>query len=171
MKSLFFSFIITFFPSKISFAQFVKAELNVFGTTSSLNTRSIEKALEKLAFIDVIEADLEEVSFTLTFRENAKVSPEKIAKAVRKAGFSVGYLKISNDFKSSSSKCYENQNIAFTFLNDEKEFKAGIYEVVFVHKDLLSKKIFKEYKKALPEKCRTLINHYYVALADQWMVN
>lgn len=171
MRRLILVFYVMIFSALAANAQIKEAEMKIYGLTCSLCTRSVEKALEKISYISSIDTDLEHTTTTLVFKEAINIYPEEIADAVEKAGFSVGFIRITYNFTTSFSECYEGEDIALTFL-DGSLIDAGSHELLLVQKDLMSNKIFKEYKNSIPEACKTSKKrHYYVALADKLLLN
>jgi copper chaperone CopZ len=81
-------------------AQFSKVEIGVDGLTCSMCTRSTELSIRKLDFVDSVKMDLTNTNGVITFKKGMPVSVEKIAQAVKNAGFSVRYLKA--DFSLAS---------------------------------------------------------------------
>ena len=153
--------------SFIANGQIQSAEIKVYGLTCSLCTRSVEKSLEKLSFINEINADLETTAISLTFRDGIEVIPEEIGDAVKKAGFTTGYILLKYNFDKDFNGCYEGNKEAFTVVGDQKDIAAGVHQLLIVEKDMMSNKVFKDYKGKIPAPCKSSKRHYYVALADQ----
>ncbi|MCU0431471.1 MAG: heavy-metal-associated domain-containing protein [Cytophagaceae bacterium] len=64
-----------------------RAKLRVNGFTCTMCGLSVEKSLQTLHFIQRIESDYQEASFYLYFKDQAEVSPARIAEKVRASGF------------------------------------------------------------------------------------
>ena len=161
-------FLITATPAD---AQFKKAEIKIYGLTCSLCSRSVEMALQKLDFVENIETDLETTLTNVSFKKDVLIAPEELSRAVEKAGFSVGYIKITYNFSNAFTTCGEGDREMFTVINSDQDMAAGEYVFLMVEKDLMSPKMYKEYKENLPKPCSTSKRHYYVALADQLILN
>ncbi len=84
-------------------AQIESARLKADGLTCSMCSKSIYKALQKVSFVDQIDADVETSVFTITFKKGQTVSPDRIAKAVTDAGFSVGRLELKADLPAAAT--------------------------------------------------------------------
>ena len=79
-------------------AQFITAHLDAHGLTCALCSRSVEKRLEKLDFLERIDVDLQNTSFKLYFRSEVPIVIKDIYKMVESAGFSVGQLILNYQF-------------------------------------------------------------------------
>ena len=53
-------------------AQFTSANLQAAGLTCAMCSKAINKSLEKLTFIQGVEADIKSSTFNITFRERHK---------------------------------------------------------------------------------------------------
>lgn len=71
-----------------------EARLEADGLTCSLCNLSIHRALERLDFVDSVEAVVEQAAFHLSFRSGSAISLDRIREAVRGAGFAVGSLEV-----------------------------------------------------------------------------
>jgi copper chaperone CopZ len=86
------------FTATTAHAQFIKAELQVNGLTCSLCSKATEKSLRTLNFIGDIKVDLNRNIFLLTFKKEASVNLDQIAKKVENAGFFINSLKATFNF-------------------------------------------------------------------------
>lgn len=80
--------------SQQTFGSIQWVDIGVNGLTCSLCTRSVEKSISKLDFVEKVEMDLETTNGRVYLRKDLPFSLEKIAKAVVDAGFSVQYVKV-----------------------------------------------------------------------------
>src|SRR5438132_11221812 len=80
-------------------AQFDKATLQATGLTCAMCSNAINKALKKVSFIQSVDADIKNSSFNIVFKKDAEVDIDALRKAVEDAGFSVGGLKLTGQFK------------------------------------------------------------------------
>ena len=81
-------------------AAITKVSLQVSGLTCSMCNLSVKKSLQKLPFVQDINADVETAIYTLTFKGGENVVLEDIQKAVKKAGFSVANLTFTSNFNN-----------------------------------------------------------------------
>jgi copper chaperone CopZ len=92
MKKAFVILIVLVFNQTI-WAKITSVQIGVDGLTCSMCTRSVEMAIKKLAFVEIVKMDLTQTQGTITFKAGQNVNFKQLAKAVKDAGFSVRYLK------------------------------------------------------------------------------
>ena len=96
MKSLFLA--VALLIAAPSFAQIESASLKADGLTCSMCSKAIYKSLMRVPFIQKVDVDIEHSVYNISFKPGAPVSPDRLAKAVTDAGFSVGKLAITARF-------------------------------------------------------------------------
>lgn len=101
MKYIFLVFL--FFSASVN-AQFKSARLQALGLTCAMCSNSITKSLKTIPFIETVDVDLKNTSYDLKFKEGADVDFDMIRKKVESAGFSVGMLVVSAEFKEVAIK-------------------------------------------------------------------
>lgn len=77
-------------------------DIGVNGLTCSMCTRSVEMRIRRLDFVSTVEMDLETANGRIFFKEGVGINLDKIAQAVREAGFSLQYYKITFDLDDVS---------------------------------------------------------------------
>jgi cation transport ATPase len=82
-----------FMFTQVIWAKVTSVQIGVDGLTCSMCTRSVEMAIKKLTFVEVVNMDLTQTKGTITFKAGQNVNFKQLAKAVKDAGFSVRYLK------------------------------------------------------------------------------
>ena len=137
-------------------AQFTKATLQATGLTCAMCSNAINKALEVLPFIESVKADIKNSTFHLAFKEGATVNIDGVKNAVEDAGFSVGSLKLTGNFKEV--KVEEDKHIAignetFHFLNTNAQVLNGEKTITIVDKNFISAKQFKKVSHATKMSC------------------
>lgn len=148
-------------------AQFSKVEIGVDGLTCSMCTRSTEMSIRKLDFVDSVKMDLTNTNGIITFKKDKKVSVEKIAKAVKDAGFSVRYLKATTSFHSqpvNSEGCFTYDGEQYKLLGRESTTLDGEKVMTFTGKEFMPNKEFKKREKELKSTCGTEKKVYHVTL-------
>ena len=88
-------------------AQFTKASLQATGLTCAMCSNAINKALLEVPFVESVKADIKNSAFNMVFKQGEKVEIDALRKAVDDAGFSVGSLKMTGNFKEVK---VENEN-------------------------------------------------------------
>lgn len=137
-------------------AQFKSANLTAAGLTCAMCTRAINIALDKLPFVESVNADIKSSSFNITFKPGAAVNFDAMKAAVQGAGFSISRLAVKTDFKNVAvnkdahiqlgGKTLHFLKVPASTLNGEKS-------VVIVDKDFLSAKDYKKYAAATAMAC------------------
>ena len=148
--------LILFYSALCSQAQFTKATLQATGLTCAMCSNAINKALEKVSFVDNIKADIKNSSFAIVFKNNSQINVDALKEAVEDAGFSVGSLKLTGNF--SDTKIEKDQHITigneiFHFLNGANQVLQGELTITVVDKNFVTVKQFKKYITASKISC------------------
>ena len=137
-------------------AQFTKATLQATGLTCAMCSNAINKALQAKPFIQSVKSDIKNSSFSIVFKENAAVDIDEIRKAVEDAGFGVGNLKMTGNFKDvkiGNDAHVEIGDRHFHFLNAGEQTLNGEQTVTIVEKDFLTAKQFRKFSESTKMKC------------------
>jgi copper chaperone CopZ len=137
-------------------AQFTKATLQATGLTCAMCSNAINKALQKVPFVESVKSDIKNSSFSIVFKSGAEESIDAIKKAVEDAGFSVGSLKLTGNF--SEVKIEKDQHIKignenFHFLNADGQVLKGEQTITVVDKNFVTEKQYKKYSAATKMSC------------------
>jgi len=146
-----FSYFIIFaalFISKVSFAQQItKAEVQVNGLTCSMCSRATETSLKSLGFIDSVTPDLNRNVFVLAFKADQPVDMDQIRDKVQDAGFSIGDLSATMNFKNTA---VDAEGIAqvdgnvYQFTNTKSKTLDGPVIAQVIDKDFITSSAFKK---------------------------
>lgn len=141
-----------FFALNSSAQQIPSADLQVTGLTCSMCSNATEKSLKTIDFISSIKPDLNKNIFVITFKDNAKINLDLLAKKVQDAGFSVGGL--TANFNFDNVKVDENGTAtvdgkAYQFLNVKSKTLNGLVKATVVDKDFISGSAFKKQASSL----------------------
>jgi copper chaperone CopZ len=137
-------------------AQITKANLQATGLTCAMCSNAINKALQKLAFVETVKSDIKNSSFAISFKQGAAVNIDAIKDAVEGAGFSVGSLSVSANFdhlKVEADKHVRFGEMVFHFLNIQTQELNGEHAIQVVDKDFVSAKQFKKVQAYTKMKC------------------
>lgn len=148
--------IILIFTGTRAVAQFESASLQAAGLTCAMCTKAINKALEKLPFINTVDANIETSSFEITFKEGNTVEIDKIRDAVTDAGFSIAKLKLTGNFTGIAVKNDAHIKIGdnyFHFLGVGNKTLSGKATIQLAEKDFLGAKEFKKYSNLSKMTC------------------
>ena len=131
----------------MSHAQFSKGTLQATGLTCAMCSNAVNKALQKVPSVSTVRSDIKNSAFSITFKENVEVNIDALKKAVEDAGFSVGSLSLTGDFKHLAIEKDEHVRIGHTqfhFLAVDKQVLDGVKTIKIVDKDFLTAKEFKK---------------------------
>jgi len=137
-------------------AQFAKATLQATGLTCAMCSNAINKALQAKPFIESVKSDIKNSSFNIVFKENADVDINEIRKAVEDAGFGIGSLKLTGNFKEVKVDSDAHVTIGdeyFHFINTSSQVLNGEQTITIVDKDFLTAKQFKKFSEGVKMKC------------------
>ena len=137
-------------------AQFKSANLQAAGLTCAMCTKAINKALEKVPFIQAVKADIQSSSFLISFKEGETVDFDALKKAVEDAGFSVAKLKVTGAFSPVAIQNDAHVQIGgktFHFLNIKSQTLEGDKVITLVDKDFVSAKEYKKYSASTGMAC------------------
>ena len=155
MKKLFVIGIFTMLIQQAT-AQFSKADLQATGLTCAMCSNAINKALQKVSFVESVESDIKNSSFAIVFRKDASVNIDALKEAVEDAGFSVGGLRLTglfNELKIASDQHIKIGNSHFHFISVKDQVLNGEKTVTVVDKNFISEKQFKKYSSATKMDC------------------
>jgi len=147
--------------------QFKKVEIGVDGLTCSMCTRSVEMNIRKLDFVDSVKMDLTNTNGVVLFKKGATIEIEKIAKAVRDAGFSTRYLNAVFSFTSqelNNGSCFQYNGNQYKFIGVDNKKVSGETTLTFVGKDFMPSKQFKKWSESVKESCSSDKRTYYVKI-------
>ncbi|GAB3015356.1 hypothetical protein GCM10027051_18930 [Niabella terrae] len=132
-----------------SHAQFSKATLKANGLTCAMCSNAVNKALERLSFVEKVEADIKNTAFNIRFKPDADVQPDAIREAVEGAGFSVGSLRLTAQFhqlKISKDQHVKIGNATYHFLNTPEQHLNGEQTITLLDRNFVSDPVFKKVK-------------------------
>lgn len=128
-------------------AQVKEVTIQASGLTCSMCSNSIFKALKTLDFVDNVDANIKNSSFSITFETGARIDFDKLKAKVEAAGFFVANftvliyvenLAISNDTHVNVG------NEIFHFLNVKDKVLSGDQTIRILDKGFVSAKEFKK---------------------------
>jgi copper chaperone CopZ len=137
-------------------AQFTKATLQATGLTCAMCSNAINKALQTIPFIQTVRSDIKNSAFNIVFKENAAVDIDGIRKAVEDAGFGIGSLKLTGNFKDvqiGNDKHVQIGDVYFHFLHVDRQLLNGEQTIKIIDKDFVTAKQFKKYNEETKMKC------------------
>jgi hypothetical protein len=112
--------------------------------------------LQAKPFIQSVKSDIKNSSFNIVFKENADVDIDELRKAVEDAGFGIGSLKLTGNFKEVKIGNDTHVQIGdknFHFLNVSDQVLNGEQTITIVDKDFLTAKQFKKFSESAKMKC------------------
>jgi len=142
--------------SLTSQAQFKSANLQAAGLTCAMCTKAINKALEKVPFVQAVKTDIASSSFQVSFKEGMSPDFDVLKKAVEDAGFSVAKLKVTGAFDHVAVQNDAHVQIGdktFHFLNVKSQTLEGEKVITLVDKDFVTAKEYKKYSASSTMDC------------------
>lgn len=146
MKKGLFLVIVTLFAVRLQ-AQFSKATLQATGLTCAMCNNAINKALQRISFIESVKSDIKNSAFNIAFKANAEIDIDALKDAVEDAGFSVGSLKLTGNFnevKIAADQHVKIGNETFHFLGVNNQVLNGERTITIVDKNFVTAKEFKK---------------------------
>lgn len=137
-------------------AQFATATLQATGLTCAMCSNAINKALQKVPFVESVKPDIKNSSFGIVFKKDAEVDIDVLKEAVEDAGFSVGSLKLTGNF--NEVQIAEDQHVRigndnFHFLNVKSQVLNGEQAITVVDRNFVTEKQLKKYSSATNKRC------------------
>ncbi len=137
-------------------AQFSRATLQATGLTCAMCSNAINKALQKVSFVESVRSDIRNSAFNIVFKTNTAVDIDALKNAVEDAGFSVGSLKLTgtfNDLSIANDKHVLIGNEQFHFLNISNQVLDGEKTLTVVDKNFVTAKEFKKISSSTKMSC------------------
>ena len=137
-------------------AQFSKARLQATGLTCAMCSNAINKALQKVAFVESVKADIKNSAFNIVFKQNAEMDVDALKNAVEDAGFSIGSLTITgvfHDIKIANDQHVQIGKEEFHFLNISDQTLNGEKTLTVVDKNFVTDKEFKKISSSTKKTC------------------
>jgi copper chaperone CopZ len=128
-------------------AQLSKATLQATGLTCAMCSNAINKALQKVSFVESVRSDIKNSAFNLVFKQGETVDIDALKMAVEDAGFSIGSLKLTGTFKDVKIEKDEHVklgHINLHFLNGDSRVLNGEQVITVVDKNYVTSKQFKK---------------------------
>ena len=155
MKKLFVA-IPLIFCFIVSQAQFSSARLTAAGLTCAMCTKAIYNALEKIPFVQSVDADIKSSAFIIQFKKEISPDPDLIKAAVENAGFSIAQLTMTGNFKKTAINDDAHVQIegkTFHFVNVNQKALNGIHTITLADKNYVSPKEYKKLRKSANHAC------------------
>lgn len=137
-------------------AQFTSASLQATGLTCAMCSNAVNKALQKVSFVESVRSDIKNTAFNIVFKPGVEVNIDALKDAVEDAGFSVGSLKLSGSLEGVEAKPDSHVKIGdanFHFLNATGSKLSGQQTLKIVDKDYVSAKEFKKLSSLTKKAC------------------
>lgn len=144
------------FATLPAMSQIKSATLTASGLTCSMCSKAIYKALTKVPFVSNIDADVEQSTYTIHFKEGEQVVLDDLKKAVSDAGFSVANMQVLVTF--NNTEVYNDAHInvggsTFHFLNVKQQVLQGDKAISVVDKNYVPAAEHKKYRKYTKMEC------------------
>ena len=137
-------------------AQFTKARLQATGLTCAMCSNAINKALQKVSFVQSVTSDIKNSAFNIVFNQRAAVNIDALKDAVDDAGFSVGSLKVTGTFNNVAIAADQHVKIGdenFHFLQVSNQVLNGEKTIIVLDKNFVTAKEFKKFSAETKMSC------------------
>jgi copper chaperone CopZ len=127
--------------------QITKAEVQVNGLTCSMCSRATETSLKSLGFIESVTPDLNRNVFVLAFKTDQPVDMDQIRDKVQDAGFSIGDLSATMNFKNTAVDAAGIAQVdgnVYQFTNAKSKTLDGPVTAKVIDKDFITSAAFKK---------------------------
>jgi len=128
-------------------AQFETVYIGINGLTCSQCSKTVETQVRKLDFVRDVQMNLQRTEATILLRENKKVAIDKIARAVKDAGFSLRSLKADihiGNTVSVSGNCMTSNGDTYVLTQPLKRSASGTVSLRFLGKEYQPKGDYKK---------------------------
>jgi copper chaperone CopZ len=137
-------------------AQFSKATLQATGLTCAMCSNAVNKALQKVSFVESVRSDIKNSAFNIVFKKSDNVDIDALKEAVEDAGFSVGSLKLTGTFNDVKVEKDEHIRLGtnnFHFVDTDDRILNGEQTVTIVDKNFVTAKTFKRISASTKMEC------------------
>jgi len=144
MKKLFLVSLMVLLLQQVN-AQFTKATLQATGLTCAMCSNAINKALQKVPFVESVRSDIKNSAFNIVFKQGQEVNIDALKDAVEDAGFSVGSLVITGNFQEQKIEADQHIRIGaavFMFVGAKSQTLNGEQAKTGGEKGILTSKQF-----------------------------
>lgn len=131
-------------------AQISKAEIIATGLTCSMCSNAINKQLKSMAEVENVSTDLNTNTFTVTLKENSKLTANTLKESVEKTGFFIGSMVLTIDLgsvKMAESQKITKQSGNYVFVNGGEKAVSGPIRVQVLNEGFVTKKELKKSAK------------------------
>ena len=138
------------FVAIIGHAQISKAELTATGLTCSMCSKATYKQLMSISEVEKVEPDLNNTAFIIYFKNGSAAKMSDIKEKVEDAGFSVGELVVTFNFKNQlveNNSTFQLDDIKYTFMDSKPGILTGEVKAKILDKGYIVDKEFKQISK------------------------
>jgi copper chaperone CopZ len=131
----------------ITRAQVTHVSFQASGLTCAMCNNAINKAVQKLDFVEKIKSDIKNASFDVTLKDGRQADPDAIKKAVEDAGFSVAKMILTVKFDHVTVPADKHVIVngqAYYFLTTPAGELNGEVALQLMDKNFISTKQFKK---------------------------
>lgn len=146
-KALHFIFLLLFaFTTQHLNAQFTSAAIGINGLTCSQCSRSVEMSLKRLDAIANVDMDLQGTIAHLTFKKGKDVDFDKVAQAVRDAGFAVRNIVAKYHLSNPSNEgCFVDRKKLYYAVDNKANTPINSISILLLGKGMISESERKKY--------------------------
>ncbi|HMP93980.1 MAG TPA: heavy-metal-associated domain-containing protein [Phnomibacter sp.] len=135
---------------------FGKVYLQAAGLTCSMCSNSVQKALESLPAVSLVETDLKQNLFVISLDGNKALTLDDLSRKVKEAGFTVGKLRLEVNFDNLQVDQDTHARLGghlFHFLKVKKQQLHGWQTITLLDENFVLPKEFKKVKALSTMAC------------------
>jgi len=119
-------------PLSVSYSQVTQAVIGVDGFTCSLCAKGVEEQFRAMDFVKSVKTDLKKATFTITFKNSAKIDIGMLKDGVVDGGFSLRDITIKAEGTYENNKLITGntpdlmlKNLTGNYANGDKIYVSG----------------------------------------------
>ena len=135
-----------------SFARLKWIDVGINGLTCSLCTRSVDKSISRIEFVDSVTMSLENTDGRIYVKDVEAINLKRITKAITDAGFSVRFVRLQFDFRDTQidkDGCFSFKGQRYQLLQFKSNALPHSVTLTLIDEGFLPKKESNQWKKKL----------------------
>ena len=152
LRGVFLLIMIFGFVPDESFAGLKWIDVGINGLTCSLCTRSVDRSISRLEFVDSVTMSLENTEGRIYLKDVETIDLKRITKAITDAGFSVRFVRLQFDFRDTridQDGFFSFKGRRYQWLQFKSKALPNAVALTLIDEGFLPKKESNQWKKKL----------------------
>lgn len=135
-----------------SFAGLKWIDVGINGLTCSLCTRSVDRSISRLEFVDSVNMSLENTEGRIYLKDVEVIDLKRITKAITDAGFSIRFVRLQFDFKDiqiDTDGFFNFKGQRYRWLQFKSNASLSSVALTLINEGFLPRKESNQWKKKL----------------------